>query len=264
MVPPPGAKYDIVTKKVVIDENTANIVECEDERTARVLTDIANNVLPGIMMEFDIPSRNTNNKMPILDMEVWMDSLTGDILFQHYEKPSSSHKIMHVNSAQSVSCRNSVHTQEILRRLLNSSPLLNWKTEVAPEKYRVDTLVRALRIYDKMKEDDQNGLRPIYRPKDWNIVARKKEKERKKYDWSTRGGHIAPIFIPPTPNSELATILKQVADSEAESGVNFKIIETAGHSMRRVLQVSNPLESAGCDSPDCLPCKDGRGEGGNC
>jgi hypothetical protein len=34
--------------------------------------------------------------------------------------------------------------------------------------------------------------------------------------------------------------------------------------MRRVLQVSNPLESAGCDSPDCLPCKDGRGEGGNC
>ena len=208
-----------------------------------------------------------------------MDSLTGNILFQHYEKPSSSHKIMHVNSAQSVSCRNSVHTQEILRRLLNSSPLLNWKTEVAPvlsmymarmkhsgypEKYRVDTLVRALRIYDKMKEDDQKGQRPIYRPKDWNIVARKKEKERKKYDWSTRGGHIAPIFIPPTPNSELATILKQVADSEAESGVNFKIIETAGHSMRRVLQVSNPLESAGCDSPDCLPCKDGRGEGGNC
>ena len=34
--------------------------------------------------------------------------------------------------------------------------------------------------------------------------------------------------------------------------------------MRRVLQVSNPLESRGCDSPDCLPCKDGRGNGGNC
>ena len=34
--------------------------------------------------------------------------------------------------------------------------------------------------------------------------------------------------------------------------------------MRRVLQVSNPLESRGCASPDCLPCKDGRGNGGNC
>ena len=52
--------------------------------------------------------------------------------------------------------------------MLNSSPLLDWKTCVAPvlsiymsrmmqngypEKYRVDTLVRALRIYDKMVEE---------------------------------------------------------------------------------------------------------------
>ena len=72
-----------------------------------------------------------------------------------------------------------------------------------PEKYRVDTLVRAFRIYDKMLEDDQQGQRPLYRPKDWNIIARKKEKERKKYDWSTKGGHIAPIFVPPTPNSKV-------------------------------------------------------------
>ena len=32
---------------------------------------------------------------------------------------------------------------------------------------------------------------------------------------------------------------------EAEAGVKFKIIETAGLSMMRVLQVSNPLETAG-------------------
>jgi hypothetical protein len=235
--------------------------------------------LPGITMEFDVPSRNTSGKMPILDMEVWMDSQTGDILFRHYEKPTASHNIMHAHSAQSVTCRNSVHTQEILRRLLNSSQLLDWKTEVAPvlstymarmkvsgypEKYRVDTLVRAFRIYDKMLEDDHQGQRPLYRPKEWNIIARKKEKERKKYDWSNKGGHIAPIFVPPTPNSELASLLREIADREAEDGVSFKIIETAGLSMKRVLQVSNPLESKGCDSPDCLPCKDGRGNGGNC
>ena len=183
-----------------------------------------------------------------------MDSQTGSILFQPYEKPTASHNILHAHSAQSISCRNSVHTQEILRRLLNSSQLLDWKTEVAPvlstymarmrnsgypEKYRVDTLVRALRIYDKMISDDMNGQRPIYRPKDWQIVTRKKEKDRKKYDWSTRGGHVAPIFVPSTPNSELAKIMKEVADKEAEAGVHFKIIENAGLSMRRVLQVSN-------------------------
>ena len=70
--------------------------------------------------------------------------------------------------------------------------------------------------------------------------------------------------VPPTPNSELANSLKAIADSESEAGVHFKIIETGGLSMRSVLQRSNPLETAGCDTQDCLPCKHGRGEGGNC
>ena len=177
VVPPPGAKYDPLTKKVIIDENLLDLAENEEERTARILTDVANSILPGITMEFDIPGRNPDNKMPILDMKVRMDEHTGDIIFEHYEKPTASHNILHAASAQSVSCRNSVHTQEILRRLLNSSPLLDWKADVAPvlsiymarmmysgypERYRVDTLTRALRIYDKMVEEDDNGQRPLY------------------------------------------------------------------------------------------------------
>ena len=152
--------------------------------------------------------------------------------------------------------------------------MLDWKTCVAPvlsvymlrmrksgypEKYRKDTFRRSLRIYDNMVEDDLSGARPLYRPKDWNIVARRKAKQKKKYEWSTRGGHVAPIFVPPTPNSELALSLKAIAETEAEAGINFKIIETGGLSIKSVLQRSNPLETAGCDSTDCLPCKYGRG-----
>ena len=129
VVPSPGAKYDNILKKVVIDEN---LQECEDKRTARILTDIANSILQGIIMEYDIPKRNMNNKMAILDMEVWVDRQSGGIVFQHYEKPTASHKIMHADSAQSISCRNSVHAPELLHRLPDSSPLLDWKTEVAP------------------------------------------------------------------------------------------------------------------------------------
>ena len=186
---------------------------------------------------------------------------------------------MHANTAQAVSCRNSVHTQEIMRRLLNSSPLLDWKSCVAPvlseymlrmmqhgypQQYRVDTLTRALRIYDHMVEEEKKGIRPLFRPKDWNIPARRKEKEKKKYKWSTKGGHIAPIFVPPTPNGELANYLKMIADNEAEAGVHFKIIETGGISLRSILQKSNPLKTLGCDNADCLPCKEGRGAGGDC
>ena len=80
-------------------------------------------------------------------------------------------------------------------------------------------------------------------------------KEKNKYKWSTREGHIALIFVPPTPaGSELAKSLKAIADQEEEAGVHFKIIETGGMSMRAILQKSNPLQTIGCDIPNCHPC----------
>ena len=87
----------------------------------------------------------------------------------------------------------------------------------------------------------------LYRQKDWNRVARLKEKRKKKHEWSTRGGYIGPISVPPTPNSELAKSLKAIADSEAEAGVHFRITETGGISVKSILQSSNPMETAGCD-----------------
>ena len=278
IIPPPGAKYDAESKKVVINNNNIDETVSDDERTARIYTDIANDVMPGIEMEFDVPSRNSDSKMAIIDMKVWLDE-DRNIMFQHYEKPTASKNIMHAMSAQSVSCRNSVHTQELLRRMLNSSPQLDWKTGVAPvlseymlrmmrsgypEKYRLDTISRALRIYDDMVQKDLDGTRPLYRPKDWNRAERQKAKQKKRYEWSTRGGFIAPIFVPPTPNSELANSLKVIAESEAEAGVHFKIVETGGLSIKSVLQKSNPLETPGCDDEECLPCKPGRGAGGQC
>ena len=46
--------------------------------------------------------------------------------------------------------------------------------------------------------------------------------------------------------------------------MNFRIVETGGRSVKRMLQVSNPLETAGCENQNCLPCKSGRGDGGSC
>ena len=276
--PPQGARYDVISKKVVIDDNHNDTLLNDEERTAKLYTDIANDIVHGITMEFDVPSRNSDNKMPILDMKVWMNE-EKYLLFQHYEKPTASRNILHAQSAQSVSCRNSVHTQEILRRILNTSPLLDWSSCVAPvltdymlrmmrsgypEKYRLDTLNRALRIYDHMVEQDSNGTRPLYRQKDWNRVDKLKKKTRKKHEWSTRGGFIAPIFVAPTLNSELANSLRAIAGSEAEAGVHFRIIETGDISVKSILQRSNPMEIAGCVNDDCLPCKPGRGEGGHC
>ena len=212
-------------------------------------------------------------------MKVWMDNREGFILYQHYQKPMASNQIMEAQSAQSSQCKRSVHTQEILRRLLNSSARLDWDSMTAPviteymgrmmlagysEKYRKQILEKAIRIHDQMLKDDQNEVKPIFRHKNWQKSERRREKEKKKHSWAIRGGKVAPIFIPPTPNGELAARLRQIVESEAEAGVSFKIVETGGMSMKSQVQKSNPTETVGCEENDCLACRTGRGEGGNC
>ena len=74
-------------------------------------------------MEEDHPSKNMDKKLPILDMKVWLD-VEKQIVYQHYEKPVASRKVLASNSAQSMSCKRSVHVREIVRRILNTSSKL--------------------------------------------------------------------------------------------------------------------------------------------
>ena len=120
VVPPPGAVFNLQSKKVEIDEDLAIGDEDEEERLARVLKVIANDVSKDIVMVEDYPTKNNNGKMAVLDMNVWMN-VENFILYEHYEKPMSCKKVMHADSAISPSCKRSVHTQGVLRRLFNCS-----------------------------------------------------------------------------------------------------------------------------------------------
>ena len=167
--------------------------------------------------------------------------------YQHYEKPVASTLLVKANSAQSENCKRNTHVQELVRRILNCSPRLDWQVDVAPvltnymarmmtagysEGYRRQILKHALGIYRKMKEEDSSGIRPLYRPKDWHLDERRQQKKRKKHNWSAKGGYIAPIFVPPTPNGELAKQLRDIAAHESEEGIQFKIIESGGRTFK--------------------------------
>ena len=64
---------------------------------------------------------------------------------------------------------------------------------------------------------------------------------------------MAPIFVLPTQNGELAARLRKIATTEAEAGIKIRIVEKGGMSMKRMLQVSNPMKTAGCENQNCLP-----------
>ena len=220
---PPGSKYDKIRNKLEFDQDELLVrgEEGEEARLARIMREIANEVQEGIVMEEDYPDKNPNKKLAILDMCVWMNS-EHFLVYQHYEKSVASKLVIGAQSAQSEACKRSVHTRELIRRMLNTSAKLVWKDFSAPvlteymarmmqagysQNYRKRILEQAMRIYDKIVNDDSQGKIPINRPKDWNKQERRKGKRRKKYDWSNKGGYIAPLMVPSTPNSVLMKIM---------------------------------------------------------
>ena len=129
-VPPPNTRYNMLTWRMEEDDTPVD-EETEEQRTARVFKNIANSVQEGIIMEEDSPSRNQDGKLPILDMKVWIDR-NCYVVYQHYEKPMANRQILHSQSAQSDKCKRSVHVNEVVRRILNTSAKLEWSEYVAP------------------------------------------------------------------------------------------------------------------------------------
>ena len=260
-VPEEGMRYDTEQNKLVMDPEMRDHNTPADERLAKILLAVANSVMECVEMEGDWPSKNENGKMPILDMQVWMDR-EGTLLYKHYEKKVSSKTVLNAKSAHSAACKRSVHTQEVLRRLLNTSHRLNWETETAPiitdymgrmkaagygEKYRKDVLTHALGIYDSKWEEHRKGKCPIFRPKGWRSEERKAEKRNKRVNWANKDGHIAPIFVPTTPGGVLMKRMRRVAEEEGKEGIKFKIVEIGGRTIKREVQRSNPTATQGCN-----------------
>ena len=256
-----------------IDDSNQVVEDNEDdeEKSAQKLINIANGLLDGIEMEEDLPSRYEDKKLPILDMKCWI-SEDGHLEYEHYEKPMASKLVIPARSAHSDNSKRNVHVCELVRRLMNTSRRLSWSQYFVPileeymkrmmkagyhEEYRKDVLAHALNIYQtKLDENDAGGV-PLNRPNSYKKVERKKQKKIKKRNWSKKGDYVAPIIIPATPNSELAKMLREVAETEKDKRLRFKIVEKGGKTIERSLMRPNPTGDSQCKKPKCPVCPSG-------
>ena len=71
------------------------------------------------------------------------------------------------------------------------------------EKFRYKVVNSALKAYETRKKGDQEGERPLHRPREWKREERDQEKARKRSNWYKKGGNEAVIFVPATKNSQL-------------------------------------------------------------
>ena len=110
----------------------------------------------------------------------------------------------------------------------------------------------AINAFQKISDDETQGIRPVNRAKTWHKVERTEQKERKKKGWYKQGGFDSVLFIPSTPNGKL----KHMYQTEIrKSGLRIKVVERTGRTLKSQLQTSNPFkQQGGCGRPSCFIC----------
>ena len=269
---PPGARY--VDGRIYIEEAMAvqDILTPDDERTMKIIRDVGNSIHESTQLEYDCPSLHADNKMPILDLKVWVNE-QNTIMHEFYAKDVSSKAVVNYSSALPDNVKRTVLSQEGLRRLLNCSRSLPWseKTKHLTEFsknlqysgynkfFRFHTIASSIKAYNNLCSKEDDGERPLYRPRSWNESERRENKRLKKNEWFKKDGEVSVLFVPPTPNSTLAKTLREVAE---KSELKIRIAERSGVSLKRKLQRSNPFKPKNCERYDCLLCR--TGGKGNC
>ena len=121
-------------------------------------------------------------------------------------------------------------------------------------EFRHDVASSAVKAFKRIAEEDEDGIRPMFRPRGYQTAERKKAKANKKTEWYSKGGFESVIFVPATPESKL----KKKYESEIrKSRFKIKVVEKSGTQLKRIVQVSNPFRSNTCSDEECFICSSG-------
>ena len=207
-------------------------------------------------METDCPAEHEDNKLPILDIKVWLQEREGRkyIIHEHYMKPVASMALVNARSTLTWKSKRIILVQQAIRILRNCSEDLSWETKKKHlnqmmnrmqysgynQKFRYEVIMSALHAFEKMKEKDDSGEVPQYRPKEWRKEERRKEKQEKKKNWYRNGGYKSVIFVPCTQDSKL---LQKVQKNVNSSKLKIKLVEKAGSTLEDLLRTSDPKKN---------------------
>ena len=249
--------------------------EEKEEETVDWMKNAGNTIHESIVLETDCPSNHQDRKLPILDLKVWLQETNGrqKIMHEFYQKEVSSVAVISARSTLPWKTKRTILVQDTIRILRNCHKDLPWEETARhlskmamrmqysgyDQKFRYDVITTALAAYKKIRENDEKGEAPMYRPRGWRSDERRTLKDAKKKNWYKRGGYDSVIFVPCTPNSEL---LKRMKDKVDDSGLKIKLIEKSGRSLEGLLRTSDPNKERRCNRIDCPVCT--TGGKGNC
>ena len=248
-----------------------------DARTMREIRKMGDSINQMIQLEEDFPSKSDDQKMPILDLKVWVRQVDGQskIFYHYYRKFVSNWLLFPAMSAMSSTVKRTALTQYGLRILRNCKLELEWEEKAKMlsifmermrdwgygERFRQEILVSILKGWKKMLEEQNSGRRPVNRHRRWKEEERRDSKWRKKLSWFKAGGYSTVIFCPYTPNGELASRWREIeARGAATRGWRYRVVELGGRKLKSIL-CKNPWDGP-CTDQQCMICT--TGGRGNC
>ena len=235
----------------------------KDQRTTKIVLEIANSISESTKLTIDCPSLNKNNFMPILDVQVKVTNNT--IEYRFYKKEVSNHLVMLARSAMPNNIKRNSLVQEVIRRLRNTRRDLPWSEKAAilsefshsmmcsgyTEQFRLEIIQAGVIGFERQCQAADNGGTPIHRPWSYNREERDRNKLMTKTSWYRPFD--TTVFLPSTPNGLLAKLLKPIIDRNANRiNMRVKVVQNGGVSLARQL-IKTDL--SGCLIPQCFVCK---------
>ena len=176
---------------------------------------VAKTIHPSIQVKVDVPSDHEDQKLPALDLKVWIDEVAvGDsfkrkIIHEHYVKDIASKYVIEEQSAMPIHKKRQILTQMCLRVLLNNSQYLDMESKKRTvgfflnrmqasgykQQFRYQVLKSALKAYETISNDT---TRTLYRGKEMNTPERRVEVRDKKRKWYKKGNSESVLFVQAT------------------------------------------------------------------
>ena len=147
-------------------------------------------------MEVDYPSRHPSGWMPLLDLQV-RSAQNNTFDFMFYQKLMASPFTILNRAAMPTKVKWENNVQQGIRRLRNtrlrlqeevrSTLLEEWGESMMvsgyPKEYRKKAIQSAVVGYEKMVEKCHRGIKPLYRPREWQKAERRVKKKISKTAW---------------------------------------------------------------------------------
>jgi hypothetical protein len=138
--------------------------------------------------------------------------------------------------------------------------MLKLKNSGYSVEYRKNILKSALNAFDQMCKDDQSGIKPLYRDREWNKEERNHQKQSRKVNWYKGSEenieYKSVLFVPVTKGGMLA---KEMKNREEEinkySKERIKIVEGGAIQMKNILVNKNPFPTQTCEIKKCIICE---------